>query len=77
MTVQFYLRGLDRTATYQHIARYVVIYLRTPFHLFLFLVSCSKCASVAGHFELKEVFDKLIITLCKFTSLLSNHEVCV
>ena len=39
------------------------------------LFTCSKCASVAAHFELKEVFDNLIISLCKFTSLLTNHEV--
>ncbi len=43
---------------------------------FVVVVVYSKCASVAAHFELKEVFDKLIITLCKFTTLLNNHEVC-
>ena len=35
----------------------------------------SKCASVAARYELKEVFDNLIITLCKFTTLLNTHEV--
>ena len=35
----------------------------------------SKCASVAARYELKEVFDNLIITLCKFTALLNTHEV--
>ena len=39
------------------------------------VVVYSKCASVAAHFEMKEVFDKLIITLCKFTTLMNAHEV--
>jgi len=34
----------------------------------------SQCASVAAHYELREVFDNLIISLCKFTSLLNTHE---
>ena len=38
-------------------------------------LTCSKCASVAARYELKEVFDNLIITLCKFTTLLNTHEV--
>ena len=42
----------------------------------LFSPSHSKCSSVAARYELKEVFDNLIITLCKFTSLLNTHEVC-
>ena len=40
------------------------------------IISYSKCASVAAHFEVKEVFDNLIISLCKFTTLLNLHEVC-
>ena len=35
----------------------------------------SQCASVAAHYELREVFDNLIISLCKFTTLLNTHEV--
>ena len=30
---------------------------------------------MAARYELKEVFDNLIITLCKFTTLLNTHEV--
>ena len=41
------------------------------------ILSSSKCASVAAHYELREVFDNLIISLCKFTTLLNTHEVCV
>ena len=36
---------------------------------------CSKCACVAARYELREVFDNLIISLCKFTTLLHTHEV--
>ena len=35
----------------------------------------SQCASVAAHYELREVFDNLVISLCKFTTLLNTHEV--
>ena len=49
---------------YMHI---VYMYVSFNFH--------SKCASVAARYELKEVFDNLIITLCKFTALLNTHEV--
>ena len=35
----------------------------------------SMCASVAAHYELHQVFDKLVITLCKFTTLLNPPEV--
>lgn len=34
----------------------------------------SKCASIAAHYELTEVFDNLIISLCKFTTLLTTPE---
>ncbi|XP_064404547.1 Golgi-specific brefeldin A-resistance guanine nucleotide exchange factor 1-like isoform X2 [Halichondria panicea] len=34
----------------------------------------SKCACVAARYELREVFDNLIISLCKFTTLLHTHE---
>ena len=44
------------------------------FSLMLFL---SVCASVAAHYEQNQVFDKLIISLCKFTTLLNPPEVCV
>ena len=47
--------------------------IEKPYHVFHWL--CSKCASVAARYELKEVFDNLIITLCKFTTLLNTHEV--
>ena len=35
------------------------------------------CASVAAHYELNQVFDKLIISLCKFTTLLNPPEVYI
>ena len=35
----------------------------------------SMCATVAANFELNQVFDKLIISLCKFTTLLTPPEV--
>ena len=41
----------------------------------LYLFSHSMCASVAAHYELHQVFDKLIISLCKFTTLLNPPEV--
>ena len=34
-----------------------------------------KCASVSAHYGLSDVFDNLIISLCKFTGLLSTGEV--
>ena len=42
---------------------------------FFVVVVYSKCASVAAHFEMKKMFDKLIITLCKFSTLMNAHEV--
>ena len=40
-------------------------------------LSFSVCASVAAHYELNQVFDKLIISLCKFTTLLNPPEVAL
>ena len=37
--------------------------------------SFSMCASVAANYELNQVFDKLVISLCKFTTLLNPPEV--
>ena len=34
-----------------------------------------KCASVSAHYGLSDVFDNLIISLCKFTGLLATGEV--
>ncbi|CAG0916827.1 unnamed protein product [Notodromas monacha] len=34
-----------------------------------------KCAMIAGHYGMSDVFDNLTITLCKFTTLLSSNEV--
>ena len=45
-----------------------------PVHaLLLFLF--SMCASVAAHYNLSQVCDKLVISLCKFTTLLNPPEV--
>ncbi|KAK5985546.1 SEC7 domain-containing protein [Trichostrongylus colubriformis] len=33
-----------------------------------------KCASIAAHYGMKDVFDNLIIHLCKFSTLASNSE---
>ena len=33
-----------------------------------------KCASVSAHYGLSDVFDNLIISLCKFTGLLATGE---
>ena len=35
----------------------------------------SKCASVAARYELRDVFDNVIISLCKFSTLLNMPEV--
>ena len=45
------------------------------YNMSLILLFCSMCASVAAHYELNQVFDKLIISLCKFTTLLNPPEV--
>ena len=36
---------------------------------------CRTCASIAAHHQLGEVFDNIVISLCKFTTLLDSHEV--
>ena len=36
-----------------------------------------KCALIAAHYGMSDVFDNLVISLCKFTTLLSNVEVRV
>lgn len=35
-----------------------------------------RCARIAAHFHMTEVFDNLVISLAKFTLLLSPTEVC-
>src|SRR6185436_826117 len=35
----------------------------------------SKCARIAAHYYMSDVFDNLVISLCKFTTLLNNREV--
>jgi brefeldin A-resistance guanine nucleotide exchange factor 1 len=35
----------------------------------------SKCARIAAHYLMSDVFDNLVISLCKFTTLLNNREV--
>jgi brefeldin A-resistance guanine nucleotide exchange factor 1 len=37
----------------------------------------SKCASVAARYELRDVFDNVIISLCKFSTLLNMPEVTI
>ena len=34
-----------------------------------------KCAKIAAHYFMSDVFDNLVISLCKFTNLLNNREV--
>lgn len=34
-----------------------------------------KCAMIAAHYAMSDVFDNLVISLCKFTTLLSSPEV--
>lgn len=36
-----------------------------------------KCAMVSAHYGISDVFDNLVISLCKFTTLLSATEVLV
>ncbi|CAB3401302.1 unnamed protein product [Caenorhabditis bovis] len=38
------------------------------------LTGYRKCAKIAAHYGMKEVFDNLCIHLCKFTTLTSMHE---
>lgn len=33
-----------------------------------------KCALISAHYEMSDVFDNLVISLCKFTTLLSSSE---
>lgn len=35
----------------------------------------SKCARIAAHYSMSDVFDNLVISLCKFTTLLTTREV--
>jgi len=35
----------------------------------------SKCARIAAYYFMSDVFDNLVISLCKFTTLLNNREV--
>ncbi|CAF4459843.1 unnamed protein product, partial [Adineta steineri] len=34
----------------------------------------SKCARIAAYYCMSDVFDNLVISLCKFTTLLNNRE---
>ncbi|UJR20526.1 hypothetical protein I4U23_023653 [Adineta vaga] len=34
----------------------------------------NKCARIAAHYYMSDVFDNLVISLCKFTTLLNNRE---
>jgi hypothetical protein len=52
-------------------------------NIFLFFCNnCSiyffrKCALISAHYALSDVFDNLVISLCKFTTLLNAPEVCI
>jgi golgi-specific brefeldin A-resistance guanine nucleotide exchange factor 1 len=35
----------------------------------------SKCARIAAHYFMSDVFDNVVIPLCKFTTLLNSREV--
>ena len=35
----------------------------------------KKCAGISAHYGLSDVFDNIIVTLCKFTSLSDQSEV--
>lgn len=41
-------------------------------HYFLFSSFPRKCAMISAHYGLSDVFDNLIISLCKFTALSSE-----
>lgn len=41
-------------------------------HYFLFSSFHRKCAMISAHYGLSDVFDNLIISLCKFTALSSE-----
>lgn len=34
-----------------------------------------KCAQIAAHYMMSDVFDNIVISLCKFTNLLNQSEV--
>ncbi|CAF3983351.1 unnamed protein product, partial [Rotaria sp. Silwood1] len=34
----------------------------------------NKCARIAAYYYMSDVFDNLVISLCKFTTLLNNRE---
>lgn len=38
----------------------------------IFFCMCRKCAMIAAHYGFSDVFDNLIISLCKFTTLSSE-----
>ena len=40
-----------------------------------FSLTCRKCAMISAHYGMSDVFDNLVISLCKFTTLLSAPEV--
>lgn len=53
---------------------------KNPFYLFIFWVflfsfHCRKCAMISAYNNMSDVFDNLVISLCKFTSLLNSVEV--
>ena len=35
----------------------------------------NKCAPIAAYYSMSDVFDNLVISLCKFTTLLNNRDV--
>ena len=37
---------------------------------------CRRCAMISAHNSFSDVFDNLVISLFKFTTLLSANEVC-
>ena len=42
-----------------------------------FILYFRKCAMIAAYYGMSDVFDNLVISLCKFTTLLSAQEVCL
>lgn len=36
---------------------------------------CRKCAMISAHYGMSDVFDNLVISLCKFTTLLTSIDV--
>lgn len=41
----------------------------------LLFICFRKCAMISAHYGMSDVFDNLVISLCKFTTLLSSIEV--